>query len=586
MIRFVRGNRGLFSILGVILIVVYLSHVTDKDASLLQFHEPNTVQPSSLYNVHLRFLDESFEGPLHIVYGDCNLGNSADAHHELGTIWVKRGAHPDRLVWITPQDTPSRCCLSAFSNSLHAGRSSPITVTNPNDPLGSFARLINASHAWFDGVDYMRAKQITAVSATSTNASIAIIGGGMAGLMTSHLLNSVGLHFWHIYESSQRLGGRVRTVYLNDTRPGDYQYQEMGAMRIPVEIQYIDTDEPLPFQDHQLLMRLTDALNRGNAHSNPELTIAFTPFKAQRPKLKSTVETEEVSDSNEYIRRVSSLMFKAHREALNDGISHWHWSEGGYLRYVLGSKTNISNYIASNDTSPIWESLYGNEFFSTSKWQTIDRGFDSLPRAFYPHVANKTSLHCRVDGLTFNETSDKVSVHWRDDRLEEHPLIKDYDYVIVAAPFSKVRLWEIPVYSPILRRAILDLPFEQSCKVALLYKTRFWEHTEHPIYGGCETTDIVPGIGDVCYPSYAINATGPGVILATYNHGNMARSTAALSTEDHVALARRAIVRLHGNIANEQFQGNSFFINPPSKTTPFLGLTYCVRNISSAMLGK
>jgi monoamine oxidase len=555
-----RGNRGLFSVLGVVVIALYLSHLTENDTFPLQFYEPDTVQPGSLYNVHLRFLDKSFEGPLHIVYGDCNLRNSTDAHHELGTISVKRGAYPDRLLWIIPLDTPSHRCLSAFSNSLHAGRSSPITVTTPSDPLGNIARLINASNAWFDGTEYIRAKQSIAASESSKNASIAIIGGGMAGLMTSHLLDSVGLHDWHIYESSQRLGGRVRTVYLNDTKPDDYQYQEMGAMRIPVEIQYIGTDEPLPFQDHQLVIRLADVLNRENAHRNPELHIQFIPFKVQNPKLKSTVQTEADSHSDKYIRNVSSLMFKAHKEALKDGKSHWHWSEGGYLRYALGSKTNISNYIASNDTSPIWESLYSNDFFSTTSWQTIDKGFESLPRAFYPHVVNKTSLHSRVDRLTFNQTSNKISVHWIDDQLQDQHLFKRYDYVVVAAPFSKVRLWETPAYSPILRRAITDLPFEQSCKVALLYKTRFWEHTEHPIYGGCETTDIVPGIGDICYPSYAINATGPGVILATYNHGNMARSTAALSTEEHVALAQRAMIRLHGKIANEQFQGDFFFL--------------------------
>jgi protoporphyrinogen oxidase len=36
---------------------------------------------------------------------------------------------------------------------------------------------------------------------------IAIIGGGMSGLLTSLLLQSVGVQNWKIMESSQRVGG-------------------------------------------------------------------------------------------------------------------------------------------------------------------------------------------------------------------------------------------------------------------------------------------------------------------------------------------------------------------------------------------
>jgi cation diffusion facilitator CzcD-associated flavoprotein CzcO len=39
--------------------------------------------------------------------------------------------------------------------------------------------------------------------------AVAIIGGGMAGLMTSLLLQSVGITNWKIIESSSRVGGYV-----------------------------------------------------------------------------------------------------------------------------------------------------------------------------------------------------------------------------------------------------------------------------------------------------------------------------------------------------------------------------------------
>lgn len=52
----------------------------------------------------------------------------------------------------------------------------------------------------------------------------------MSGLMTAHLLDSVGIKDWTIVEASSRIGGRVHTSYLNASSPEDYQYQEMGPM--------------------------------------------------------------------------------------------------------------------------------------------------------------------------------------------------------------------------------------------------------------------------------------------------------------------------------------------------------------------
>lgn len=48
---------------------------------------------------------------------------------------------------------------------------------------------------------------------------IAILGGGMAGLMTSLLLQSVGIQDWEIMESSQRVGGSVLCHMFSELSP-------------------------------------------------------------------------------------------------------------------------------------------------------------------------------------------------------------------------------------------------------------------------------------------------------------------------------------------------------------------------------
>ncbi|KAF7590848.1 hypothetical protein BBP40_002317 [Aspergillus hancockii] len=439
------------------------------------------------------------------------------------------------------------------------GRSLPISVSAPQTQRAIVAQIPEASNAWFDGINYMRSQaRLDAISSeTAKKTSVAIIGGGIAGLMSSHLLSQVGIDNWHIHESSQRLGGRIRTVYLNDTNPEEYQYQEIGPMRIPYEIKYSDADEALPFADHRMVTRLVDALNEQNLPKYPELLIKWIPFtiKARNVTTRSDddcTEGGDVAQRNIHLKHMSGDMYRAHKAALENGLTQW--SEGGYLRYVLGARTNISNYLAATDQNPLWESLYWNDCFATASWRTIDKGFNSLPRAFSPYVANKTTFGCRVSGLAYNETTDKISVIWRDDPSEGKASVEEYDYAIVAAPFSKVRLWDTPQYSPLLRRAINEYQFDQSCKVVLQYKTRFWEHSKNPTFGGCAPSDI-PGIGDVCYPSYALNHSGPGVVLASFNHGNAARSTAALSTEEHVARVQRSMEQIHGDIAREQYTG-------------------------------
>ena len=124
---------------------------------------------------------------------------------------------------------------------------------------------------WFDGVAYMNGKEPgKAVVSKAKNASVAIVGGGMAGLLTSLLLESVGMHNWHIIESSNRVGGRIRTKYLNNTSPDQYQYQEMGPMRFPVSITYAETNETFDIQDHKMVFQLADVLNKMNAEEHPE----------------------------------------------------------------------------------------------------------------------------------------------------------------------------------------------------------------------------------------------------------------------------------------------------------------------------
>jgi monoamine oxidase len=255
----------------------------------------------------------------------------------------------------------------------------------------------------------------------------------------------------------------------------------------------------------------------------------------------------------ERMRNISANVFQAHRDAIDRGL--FSWSETQYLRYLLELDNDTVDFLSGSGNSPMWGSWYDSVYFGATTWSTIDKGLESLPRAFLPHVKCKTTFGRKIESLSYDEESSKVSLGWREDPFDAAVKTEEYDYAVVTVPFSKVRLWKTPRYSSLLSRAISTLNYAQSCKVALHYKTRFWESQENPIFGGCGSTDI-SGLGSVCYPAYELNSTRPGVILASYVSGTAARSVAALSEADHVALAQRAMVEVHGPIAAEQYTGN------------------------------
>jgi len=557
----------------------------------VHFTGPFSVDLDSVHNIHVTF-DNTFEGPLRMVYGTCDLLNINDCHHEVGSAHVKRDAQPERFVWIVPEDTFHGGCLHAYSDSRLIGRSQPLRVKQPLHKRQSIADVADAMGPWFNGVAYMQSRNFsTSFVAEAKSKSIAIVGGGVSGLMTSLLLQSVGIEKWHIIESTQRVGGRNRTKYLNNTAPDEYQYQEMGPMRFPVSIRYSDINETIDIQDHKMVFQLADVLNQMNGH-DPELAVNFIEWIQSSPNVPTdsngfrledgrvpsraqalandSYTTEEAASSDpeaaaaaeeavedfvgltpEKMREISTNIYEAHKNAVENGL--FQWSEAAYIRYAFGADANITDYVAGlTSSSPLWE--YDSVYFSADSWRTIDKGLSSLARAFHPHVEGKVTYGRRVEGLTFNDDTQKIAVNWREDPLAMEPQAEEYDYAVVAVPFSKVRLWRTPPYSSSLSRAIQTMNYQASCKVALHYRTRFWEHLNPPIIGGCGSTDI-PGISSICYPAYAINSTGPGVLLASYQSGALARTLGALNAEDHVSLVQRAMVEVHGDIAAEQYTG-------------------------------
>ncbi|KAF5538678.1 amino-acid oxidase [Fusarium mexicanum] len=584
-----------------------LAEAVPLNSPSVKFISPSKVSPGSAQNVILEYSGD-VDGHLTLSYGACGADATvSESVHHIGSTHI--GQHPlakrhldhqdkrpTRFVWLTSDDISSGC-LSAFLDGELVGQSDELDVVKRLARRGekkkSFADVAGDDSLWFDGVAYLKQKQPDDVFVAATkHKTFGILGGGMSGLLSSLILDSVGIHNWKILESSERIGGRVRTVYLNGTSPEDGQYHELGPMRFPYELTDSETNETFPFMDQRMIFQLADVLNGMNG-GNKSLQVEFwdwiqsspntpvdSPFR--RPDGTWPTKAEVANDpayynppvyhnataageaiealdefkglTPELIRTYASNIFKAYKQAKEDGA--FDYSEVSYLRDVIKTDLNTTDEVSpSHIYWPMWE--YETIYFLASKWVTIKGGLSRLPAAFEPHVKDRVQYNAKVNSLHYNKNN-TLSVFWKPTGSEPFSTpnnVENFDYVLNSVPLNLMKFWKMPRYSSLLKRAIDRTLYANACKVAVQFKTRFWEHLDKPIIGGC-TRLTSPQLGQVCYPSWHINSTGPGTMLASYLSDYEATAACTMSEEEHLAYIKNALIEVHGDVVEENWTGN------------------------------
>ncbi|KAI8932973.1 hypothetical protein NX059_010441 [Plenodomus lindquistii] len=572
------------------------------------FKEPFEVERDGIQNINVVY-NSKLDGELSIAYGACDIDSMQKVHHHIGSTHIGehplakrhvdwKDSRPTKFVWRVPAEI-RRGCLHAFIDDEVVGRSREYTVKNRKvKKRATFAEVSDPMGPWFDGVEYLKQKSPNETFVAGTKEKkFGILGGGITGLTVALILDSVGIHNWKILESSSRLGGRMYTAYLNNTAPEAYQYHELGPMRFPYSITDPETNETFAIEDQKMIYQLADILNEMNKDEDPALQVNFIPWiqtsantpvatTQRRPdgtvpgRMETQLNPSLLDNPNstysnvtavyeamaalddfkaltpERIRFYAKDIFRAHKEAVETGMLDF--SEVEYLRYAMGYDANITDQVTSTAIAwPMWE--FETVYFLADKWLTIDKGMSRLPEAFRPLVETRTEFGKKVFGVRYNSDKNTVTVSSRptssDPRAPTPSQEDEFDYIFNTVPFNLLRFWTLPPHSSLMTRAIQRTVFDGAVKIALQYKSRFWEHLPHPIRGGCGRVSTY-GIGQICYPSYDINATGPGVLLASYISSTDARVACAMPEAEHIAYVQRAMVEIHGPIAEQEWTGN------------------------------
>lgn len=387
--------------------------------------------------------------------------------------------------------------------------------------------------------------------------SILIIGAGMAGLVTASLLKAAG-HQVMILEANNRIGGRVYTIRNPPFSEG--LYFNTGAMRIPdthyLALEYVKKFS-LPLHDF-ITTTPADLLYTNNVRTK------VLHYNQDPQVLKYPVAPEEKGKTADELL-MSVLQPIIDFLKLNPD-QNWHIVEEQYKDYSLGYMLN--QHLSPGAVDMIGVLLDLEVFMGMSlvdvirifytvptKYFSIDGGMDRLPASFLPQLSDSLILQQRVTKLHFAQ--DHVTAHTVHQETMQLSRFTA-EYVVITIPFSTLRFVKIEPYEAFSynkRKAIRKLNYFSATKIALEFKSRFWEKSG--ILGGRSVTDMP--IRFTYYPSDRIGSEGNAIMIASYTWADEALVWDSLSNEDRIQFALHGLRELHGDQVFHQYvTGTSF----------------------------
>ena len=377
---------------------------------------------------------------------------------------------------------------------------------------------------------------------------VVVIGGGMAGLVAAYELKRAG-HSVTLLEASRRIGGRVWTLREPFTHG---LYAEGGAMRIPdahrLTWRYIDKFglETQPFiMERTSQYLLIDNKRMTWAEFQRDPAIGGLELKPnERGKTPRQLWNETVKPLRE---RFSSGGWEGILKEWGDYttrqfLERMGWSNDAITFY--GIVENQRARLNHSVTALLWEILSG----SFQNLYEIKGGTDVLPWSFYSGLASDIRFDAKMTEIRQDDSSVTVTYKTSLDSIETVRA----DHAILAIPFPMLRHVEgLRDFSPIKWAAITGLNYDDSGKILLQCRERFWE--AEGIFGGGSESDL--GIRSTWYPQHANGFRGTGkrgVLLVSYTWARDARYWSHLSAEDRVQQATENLERLHPQIKGKK----------------------------------
>ncbi|MDX2233339.1 MAG: FAD-dependent oxidoreductase [Hyphomonadaceae bacterium] len=380
---------------------------------------------------------------------------------------------------------------------------------------------------------------------------VAILGGGMAGLVAAYELDKAGFAVT-VLEARTRVGGRNWTVRGGDrveslSRPAQDvtydpgQYLNCGPARLPSHHKTIlgyCRELGVPLEVEINASRSAYVVRRDGKRVRMRQVVNDT--RGHVAELLAKMANQGALDAHlEGVERKQMLDFLRLYGDLKDGDAFVATDRSGY-KVLPGAAAQagvpLDKLSLADVTQP---SMYLAHVFEEAvdmqptMFQPVG-GMDQIPKAFARALDGRVRTGCEVRSVRCGTNG--ATVVWREGRDTR---TIEADYVISTLPASMMA--RLPCnLTPTYAQAVRAVALDHSCKIGW-QGPRFWER-EDEIYGGLAYMDHETRF--LWYPSAGLHSE-TGVLLACYNAGADAAAFGAKSRLAQIASSRAAVDLAH-----------------------------------------
>ncbi|KAJ7912736.1 amine oxidase [Mycena leptocephala] len=372
---------------------------------------------------------------------------------------------------------------------------------------------------------------------------IGILGAGIAGLYAALLIDYLGPESGITYDileaNPDRTGGRLYTHRFSDS-PNDYF--DAGAMRYPkipwmkptfALFKFLNLDDPkslIPYHLGDLRGNNFRHFNNTSI-SSARLEAAdargdFDPFVTKVDGLTDTINNL-VGHKLDPFKHMLTEDFQKGWEAL---MSVDQWSMRDWLALPVDDSQQpypepLINYLETFTSSTglfdcaLSETILDAMDFDyqpTPEWFTVQGGGDVISNAVIDRLTQPVQRGRRVTAVApiFEAGSTRPTALKVTTTSASGLVDSEYAHVISTMPFGCLRMVDTSAleFPWDLQTALRALHYDSAIKVAVKFKTRWWEKLPQPQIGGASTTDRPTRM--VVYPSYGIGSEDATMIVS------------------------------------------------------------------------
>jgi monoamine oxidase len=420
-------------------------------------------------------------------------------------------------------------------------------------------------------------------------AKVLILGAGVAGLAAAYELEKLGFTPL-ILEAAGKPGGRCITIRGGDEvvetnghrqtcRFDEGQYFDPGPSRFPfwhITMDYCrELGVPVaPFVgQNENAFYLSD---RGGSLSGQRVRIreAKTDLRGYTAELLAKVTNQGALDQEITPEdRERLLAFLRYEGGLSSDLVYNGHSRRGYTTWP-GGGTNEGVVGQPHDRGDLLAAEFGllfhraNEALYQTQMYAPVGGMDQIAQGFVRKVGRFIRTGAEVKEIRHGNPGVRVVYEMNGDTLEETA-----DYCICTLPPPIMRRLRTDL-TPQLRNVINVVPFQNSGKIGIQFKRRFWEEDDR-IFGGVSWTTLPNA--EVWYPHYDFFAK-KGVVTGYYVFGPTSDGLGRMTPEQRLAFAMEHGEKMHPQYKEEFDNAVSFNWS----TTPWI--EGCLAHFPRAMI--